>query len=138
GAITPAWQIAAGYTYLSTAFRAGSADEGATFETRAPKHAVRVSTKYTMQNGPLHGLDVGGALRAYTRTYSADDGPRIDRPGFATLDLRLGYRFNKTLSGSLNVTNLLDKKYYASTSYTDRQNYFGDPRAVWLGLRAQW
>ncbi|MYZ45356.1 TonB-dependent siderophore receptor [Schauerella aestuarii] len=138
GAITPAWQIAAGYTYLSTAFREGNANEGAAFETRAPKHAVRVSTKYTLQNGPLQGLDVGGAFRAYTRTYSADDGPRIDRAGFATLDLRLGYRFSKTLSASLNVTNLLDKKYYASTSYTDRQNYFGDPRAVWLGLRAQW
>lgn len=137
GAITPAWQVIAGYTYLSSRYARDPALEGTTFQTRSPRHSLRLWTKYTLQSETLRGFDIGGGLRASSNVYAIDGGQRLDAPGHAVLDLRLGYRFNKNLSASLNVSNVLDRNYYQTVSYLTRQNYYGDPRAVTLSLQAR-
>lgn len=138
GAITRAWQVIAGYTWLASAYEEDPSLTNRTFQTRSPRHSFRLWTRYTLQSEALRGLDVGGGLRAASRVYSLDGGQRLDAPGYGVLDLRLGYRFNRNLSGSLSVTNVLDKNYYQTVSYLTRQNYYGDPRAVSVSLRAQW
>jgi outer membrane receptor for ferric coprogen and ferric-rhodotorulic acid len=43
------------------------------------------------------------------------------------------YEFDQHLSASLNVNNLLDKKYYENVGFYNG-NYWGDPRTVTLSL----
>jgi len=45
--------------------------------------------------------------------------------------------FGKHLSATLNVNNLLDKKYYTQIGFYD-QGWWGAPRNVMLSLRAQY
>ncbi|MEG1767306.1 MAG: TonB-dependent siderophore receptor [Comamonas sp.] len=137
GAITPAWQVIAGYTYLTSRYERDPALAGTTFQTRSPRHSLRLWTKYTLQSEALRGFDIGGGLRASSNVYAIDAGQRLDAPGHAVLDLRLGYRFNRNLSASLSVSNVLDRSYYQTVSYLTRQNYYGDPRAVTLSLQAR-
>lgn len=137
GAITPAWQVIAGYTYLTSRYESDPTLAGTTFQTRSPRHSLRLWTKYTLQSEALRGFDIGGGLRASSSVYAIDAGQRLDAPGHAVLDLRLGYRFNKNLTASLSVSNVLDRNYYQTVSYLTRQNYYGDPRAVTLKLNAR-
>lgn len=52
---------------------------------------------------------------------------------YAIVDLLARYRFDEHFTGTLNVNNLLDKEYYASTSvYSD---LYGEPRSLSATLR---
>jgi len=48
------------------------------------------------------------------------------------LDLRARYQFNRQWSATLNLNNVLDKKYYASTNVYS--NYYGAPFSAMLGV----
>lgn len=52
---------------------------------------------------------------------------------YALVDLLARYRFDEHFTGTLNVNNLFDKAYYASTSvYSD---LYGEPRSLTASLR---
>ena len=61
---------------------------------------------------------------------------RLDAPlgleakqgSYALVDLLARYRFDEHFTGTVNVNNLFDKQYYASTSiYSD---LYGEPRSL--------
>lgn len=123
GEILPSWEIIAGYTYLTSEYIDDSSSAGSVFEPRAPRHSFRLWNKYTFQTGVLEGFSIGGGIRAFSEFYNIEDGVRFSQSGYAVADLQFGYRFNENLKASLTVTNLFDKVYYQSVSYSDRQNY---------------
>ncbi|MBO0144703.1 TonB-dependent siderophore receptor [Agrobacterium sp. Ap1] len=134
GELLPSWNVTAGYTYLTSKYLEDPDNSGGVFEPRAPRHSFRLWNKYTVPTGRLEGLSIGGGIRAFTDVYRIDEGARFSQPGYAVVDLQLGYRFNDNLKASLTVTNVFDKTYYQSVGYGERQNYYGEPRAVTFKL----
>ncbi|XJC77937.1 hypothetical protein ACHFCA_29655 [Delftia tsuruhatensis] len=53
--------------------------------------------------------------------------------GYWLLDMMARYEFSKQLSATVNVRNLLDKKYYTIFSYYSTYTW-GEPRSVNVSL----
>jgi outer membrane receptor for ferric coprogen and ferric-rhodotorulic acid len=137
GALTSNWQVMAGYTYTDTEYAGNADNAGAVFEPRTPTHAARLWTKYDFSDG-LRGLSLAGGVSMFGAIANVEDDVSFRRGGYTTVDLQLGYAFNRNLRGTITVTNLFDRKYYQSVSYEERQNYYGSPRAVMLRLASSW
>lgn len=134
GEVLPAWEVIAGYTYLTSKYLEDPDNGGSVFEPRAPRHSFRVWNKYTVPTRHLEGLSIGGGLRIFSDVYRIDEGARFSQAGYAVVDLQVGYKFNDNLKASLTLNNVFDKKYYQSVGYSERQNYYGEPRSVTLKL----
>jgi len=138
GRVLPNWDLTAGYTYLTTKYIDDPTQAGNVFEPRAPKHSVKLWSKYTFDSayGYFDGVSIGGGLTAFSDTYRIDSGARFNNPGYAIVDVQLGYQISKNVKANLLVTNLFDKVYYRSVGYAARQNYYGAPRTFALTLNA--
>lgn len=107
-----------------------------------PDYYGSVWANYTIGTGLLEGLTIGGGVRVVGASY-ADDANTIKADGYTLLDAALKYDFGaknpefKGLEATLNVTNLLDKDYYSSCSYSTYCQY-GNGRTVLAGLRYKW
>jgi iron complex outermembrane recepter protein len=94
----------------------------------APDYYGSVWANYTIGTGLLEGLTIGGGVRVVGASY-ADDANTIKADGYTLLDAALKYDFGaknpefKGLEATLNVTNLLDKDYYSSCSYSTYCQY---------------
>lgn len=92
--------------------------------------------------GLLTGLTLGGGLRVVGSSY-ADNANTFKAGGYTLVDAALRYDFGVVsprlagLEGTLDVTNLLDRDYYASCS-SDIYCQFGNGRQVLAGLRYRW
>ena len=96
--------------------------------SNVPHYSGRVSSVYEVQDGRFAGLGFGGVTFATTRT--ADIPTRTATTvgrmgGYATVDALLYYKF-AGWRASMNVTNLLDNRYYYSAQNLSRV-YPGQP-----------
>jgi outer-membrane receptor for ferric coprogen and ferric-rhodotorulic acid len=164
GQIAPGWQINAGYAYLDPKITNGvytdsnnpnatavpSATIGQT-ELYLPKQTFSLYTSYTMQDGLLRGLLFGGGAH-YVSSQRTSYGTLLANqqanpnqqlipgftkpiPGYAVVDLNLGYSFDKWLV-QLNAHNILDKRYFINNYQTLLYgNMPGDPANVALTVR---
>ncbi len=144
GALTPNWQVGAGYTYARVHTLEDDANPrnvNQRFDTDLPEHLFKLSTVYRFQ-GPLEKLRVGGNLSWQSRLYNdvaLPDGSsyRLEQGAYAVADLMAGYRVNRNLDLQLNANNIFDRKYYASISSS--VDYGGDtygaPRNLMLTAR---
>lgn len=132
GALTPNWQVGAGYTYSQTKFLkdANKAKEGSKFDSDLPEHLFKLSTTYTLP-GELNQWRVGGNVYGqsgiFNKGSNAFGNYRIDQGSYAVVGLMVGYKVNKNLDTRLNLNNIFDRKYYqgiagnntgARTTYT--------------------
>lgn len=104
-----------------------------------PYNKFTIWSTYHFQEGPLAGFGVGGGLFAYTNRNGSIfvDQPAI--PGYVRADAALYYNHNleprnwigaKAVNVALNMRNLLDQRYVA-TSYNGSPQYlFGEPFTV--------
>ncbi|WP_407713738.1 TonB-dependent siderophore receptor [Comamonas testosteroni] len=140
GAITRAWNVSAGYTYLNA-----ETASGARAVPTQPKHLLQISTAYRF-DGALAGLKVGASLRAQSGIYavstrgrppefSTTSEARIPQASYAVVDMMASYPISKSLVAQLNVTNLFDKHYYRNLGFYDSV-LWGEPRNIKLTLRA--
>jgi len=125
GRVAPGWEVAAGYTYLST-----RDDAGEPLTSDAPHHLLRASTSYRLP-GEWSAWTLGASVNAQTGSYVTV----VHNPGRAILDLRASYRINPTWTASLNVGNVLDKTYWQFIGGTRNGNGYGAPRNAMLTLR---
>ena len=127
GAITPGWQVMAGYTYYSATYLsdADAGKAGSRFDTQTPRHLLKVSTSYQFP-GALQQWKIGGALR--TRSETTKPEYNIRQGGYTLLDLMASYQVNKNLDIRLNLYNVFDKYYYQTIGSTQDNNHFGAPR----------
>jgi iron complex outermembrane receptor protein len=155
GQIMPNWQINASYTYLdpkiTQSVPALSATAGET-ELFIPKQTASAYTTYTLKEGRLRGLSLGGGIRyvgsehtSYTSLLAnQEENPNTQTPpiiptkdlaGYAVVDATIGYTIDKWLV-QLNGHNILDRRYYINTYQTLYYgNVAGDPANIALSVR---
>lgn len=136
GAITPTWQIGAGYTFVDAKYITDSnkAREGEPFDSRTPKHLFKVSTSYQLP-GQFSQWRVSGNVYRQSGIYhkGSTNGQawRNEQKSYVLLDLGAGYRVNAHLDVQFNVTNVFDKVYYKAISSDPEwwpMEAYGDPR----------
>ncbi|MCJ2188814.1 TonB-dependent siderophore receptor [Novosphingobium sp. 2638] len=122
GELLPDWQVSGGYSYTKVEDR----DEEP-LTTHVPKESVKVFTSYRF-SGPLQDLAIGGNLRWQGRSYVANAGPNGEtfmQDDLVIIDLMAQYPVLPRLRVSLNVNNILDKKYFTGHNYI---GVYGTPR----------
>ena len=137
GQLAPGWEASGGYTFL----KAEEADGGRAVPNQ-PRHLLRLSTAWRFE-GRWQGLKVGASATAQSATYSEtwygrpparDYTARIPQAGYALYNLMASYTVTPKTTVQLNVSNLLDKKYYRNVGFYDSV-FWGEPRNVNLSLR---
>lgn len=139
GALTPQWQIGAGYTYADTRYirDADSTLPGTRFSTDTPQNQFKLTTMYRFA-GDWSRWRVGGSVywqsRMYNEGTTAGHAWRNQQGSYAVTDLIVGYRPAPGLDIQLNITNLFDKNYYATVGYSTQwgTDVYGEPRKVKL------
>src|SRR5690606_33052890 len=127
GELLPRWQWLAGYTYRETR----DADD-VKINTVQPENLFRLNTAYRFA-GELSGLYIGGSLSWQDETFKKVNRPgytaqqRYTQSGYALLGAMAQYDFSPALSATVNVTNLLDEKYYDNLGFYNG-GYYGEPR----------
>lgn len=136
GALTPNWQVGAGYTFAQAKYEKDSdaAKEGTLFDTDVPRHMFKANTTYRLQ-GELNRWRIGANLYSQSSTYNKGRNVfgnfHIEQEAYALVGLMAGYQVNKHLDTQLNINNVFDKKYYqgiASNSTWSPYDVYGDPR----------
>lgn len=131
GALTPNWNVYAGYTYLH--FRRVDSDGRSD-----PSHLFKASTTYRL-SGPLDRLTLGAGVKAQTniRAISSPAGQPLNGvsggatdvnwSGYAIWNAMAKYQLTDDTTVSFNVDNLFDKHYYTQYGFYAGAIY-GDPR----------
>jgi len=128
GELQPGWQMIAGYSY-----RQLKDSDGRSIDTNQPNSLFKLWTTYRLR-GAWHPLTVGGGVTWQSKMVQPDYGPNDEtfrQDAYALVGLMARYDFNRQLSATLNVNNLLDKKYYS----TGMGGYYGDPRNAMLTMK---
>nr|WP_314476924.1 TonB-dependent receptor [uncultured Pseudomonas sp.] len=135
GALTPDWNVYAGYTYLH--FRRVDSDGRSD-----PSHLFKTSTTYHL-SGPLDRLTVGAGVTAQSniRAISSPAGQPVNGvssgatdvnwSGYAIWNAMAKYQVTDDTSVTLNANNLFDKHYYTRYGFYAGAVY-GDPRSLSL------
>ncbi|MDM0005756.1 TonB-dependent siderophore receptor [Variovorax sp. J22G73] len=139
GALTPQWQIGAGYTYSDTRYvRDATASRiGQRFSTATPQNMLKFSTMYRF-SGEWSRWRVGGSVnwqsRAYNDGTTAGYAWRNQQGSYAVTEVVVGYRATPKLDIQLNVSNLFDKRYYQAIGYSTQwgTDVYGEPRKLKL------
>lgn len=141
GAITPNWQVGAGYTFSQTKYRkdADESKEGRLFDTDLPRHLFKLNTVYNLP-GELNRWRVGGNLYGQSSIFNKGSNStfgryHIEQGAYMLAGLMAGFKVNEHLDTQLNVNNIFDKKYYqgiASNSTWSPYDVYGDPRNFML------
>ena len=124
--------MVAGYTYTHS--RDG---DGQRMNSTAPLNMVKVSSTYRLP-GDWNGMTVGAAVNwqsdIYRGAYRPDGSlQNITQKSYTVFDLMGRYAFDKHVSATLNVKNLLDQKYYENVGFYNGV-FWGDPRSLSLGV----
>lgn len=149
GALTPRWQISAGYTYNINRYVPAASE---TFETNhslttfAPKNSVKLWTTHQLPTAswwsPVQ-LGAGGRLQSSTHIsgsvcnsdFSSCTPADFTQGGYALLDLMARWQIAQNASVQLNVNNALDRTYYQTIGGLQSGSWYGEPRSFRLSLK---
>lgn len=155
GAITPRWQISAGYTHNTNQFDPSvlAASQGTPVSpliSQQPKELIKLFTSYRLGTTGWLGrttLGGGGRFQSATRTFysifNCDDNgctstpAVIVQPSYALLDLFGRVALTPGISAQVNVNNVFDKRYYATVGSRAGGNFYGEPRNASIALRTK-
>ncbi|MGD9726428.1 MAG: TonB-dependent siderophore receptor [Nitrospiraceae bacterium] len=145
--LTPGWNLITGYAYTDAEV---TKDNDPTLVAKrlanVPYNKFTLWSTYFIQEGPLQGLGLGGGIFAYSNRNASIFGDQLDMPGYVRADAAVYYNRDlhsrswlgaKVLQIAVNMRNLLDQRYVA-TSYNGAPIFFfGEPRTVLatVGLR---
>lgn len=134
----PNWQVQLGYTYIDARVTQSltPAEDGLVLEN-VPHNGGSLWTRYNFATGALKGFGAGfGEIYVGSRVGYANggiSGAPMAEPGYARTDLAFYYQWRRTYF-SLNVQNLLDRRYIAS-AYYNSSVIPGDPRRITFSVR---
>ena len=150
GRVTKEIDVFAGYTYMDstqnnigTVTAAGplngrpAAGTGMAFPN-TPKHNLSLWANYRPDNKLTIGLGAFAQSQAVGGYGYTNDGHLITRaiPGYVRFDAMVSYKFTPNLALQVNIQNLTNKDYYAST-YTTHYATPGYGRSVIATLQAR-
>lgn len=107
-----------------------------------PSFFASLWANYSIASGNLAGFNLGGGMRHVGKSYG-DDLNTIPAPAYTVVDLALRYDLARALPSlvgtqlTFNVSNLLDREYYTSCSYSIYCQ-FGNRRQWLAGVRHSW
>lgn len=140
GAITPGWQMAAGYTFNQTKYLrdrtatgAPSANQSQPLSTFTPRHILRLWTAYRLP-GEASKWTIAGGVNFQSETYKTSGALRVEQASYAVWSARVNYQISRNVSAALNVTNIFDKKYYRTIG-TNGGNWYGEPLNVMASMQ---
>ena len=129
GEVTDAWEVAGGWTSQRATITSttAAARAGATVPL-VPRHTLSLWNRYRV----LPALGVGLGVVRQGDMYAAIDNA-VTLPAFTRLDGAAFVSLGRQVRAQLNVENLLDARYYA-TSHGNNNIMPGAPRTVRLSL----
>ena len=145
--VAPGWNVITGYAYTDAEV---TKDNDLTLVAKrlanVPYNKFTLWSTYFLQEGPLKGFGLGGGIFAFTNRNSSIFEGGVDIPGYVRADAALYYNRDlhkgnwlgaKGINVALNVRNLLDQRYVATSYNGTSQFFFGEPRTVLatVGLR---
>ncbi|HGO7574923.1 TPA: TonB-dependent siderophore receptor [Neisseria meningitidis] len=128
GAMTPKWQIHAGYSYLHSQIKTASNSRDEGIFLLMPKHSANLWTTYQVTSG----LTIGGGVNAMSGITSSAG---IHAGGYATFDAMAAYRFTPKLKLQINADNIFNRHYYARVGSESTFNIPGSERSLTANLR---
>lgn len=130
------WKLLASYTYTDMEItKEGAAAYIGKRPRLIPEHQASLWVDYTVTEGALDGVSIGGGLR-----YQGESAADIENTAFVpdALIADAAIRYEKNGWGAaLNVTNLFDKDYVKGCQGLFTCGY-GDQRTVTLKLSKKW
>ncbi|MBI1251439.1 MAG: TonB-dependent siderophore receptor [Alphaproteobacteria bacterium] len=132
GAITPRWDIIAGYGYqdVSITRDTASAPSGR-LVALTPEHIFSVWNSYQASERISLGLGI-----AYQGESFASISNAVTLPAFTRVDAAITFAITDSLDAQINVENLFDETYWP-TAHNDNNITPGAPRLARLTLRAR-
>lgn len=128
GAITPKWQIHAGYSYLHSQIKTASNSRDDGIFLLMPKHSANLWTTYQV----TPELTIGGGVNAMSGITSSAG---MHAGGYATFDAMAAYRFTPKLKLQINADNIFNRHYYARVGSASTFNIPGSERSLTANLR---
>lgn len=113
GAITPKWNVWAGYTYLDPDilnYRSGSS----VFDGNRIKFIAKQSASLWTTYEVLQGLTVGGGATYMGMRY-ANDANTLELPSYTRYDAMARYEVNKRFDVQLNINNISDEEMHEAS-----------------------
>lgn len=145
--LAPGWNILTGYAYTDAEVtKDNDTSLVAKRLANVPYNKFTFWSTYHLQEGLLQGFGVGGGLFAYTSRNASIFGDQTEMPGYIRADAALYYNHDlqkdnwlgaRSMHIALNVRNLLDQRYVATSYNGSSLFFFGEPRTVLatVGLR---
>jgi outer membrane receptor for ferric coprogen and ferric-rhodotorulic acid len=155
GMIRPRWQVQVAYNWNRNLHRADGTLRP--WEPQQPKHQLNLWSSYRVP-ARLGDWAIAAGLRLQSTVYShgeaCEDAPnpatfcvpfntrpflypiRFVQPLYAVGTLRLARRFTNGIEVALNINNVTNTRYYATTAGPAFGNYYGEPRSFLLSLKA--
>lgn len=141
--LSQGWDILAAYTYLDAKVTQSlDASQIGKRPLNVPDQMASLWLFYTVQEGPLLGLGLGGGVR-YVGDSAGSADNAIIVPAYTLFDAALQYDFAKQIPAmkgvklTLNATNLFDKTYVSECTNIVNCLY-GTGRTVVAGLKYNW
>ncbi|HGG8004746.1 TPA: TonB-dependent siderophore receptor [Neisseria meningitidis] len=128
GAVTPKWQIHAGYSYLHSQIKTASNSRDDGIFLLMPKHSANLWTTYQV----TPELTIGGGVNAMSGITSSAG---MHAGGYATFDAMAAYRFTPKLKLQVNADNISNRRYYARVGGANTFNIPGSERSLTANLR---
>jgi iron complex outermembrane receptor protein len=119
GQATEAISLIGTYAYTDARIAKSNGGDRGNRLLNVPEHSGSFWAKYDFVNTPLEGFNVGAGVYLASQR-EGDNANSFQLPGYARLDAMAGYSWNvkgARLTTQVNVNNLLDKRYYASSLY---------------------
>ncbi|WKN24622.2 TonB-dependent siderophore receptor [Azotobacter vinelandii] len=133
GRLGESLRIIGAYAYVDAEVTEDNTLETGSRLRNVPRHSASLMGVHEFHGGPLHGLELGGALN-YVGERSGDaEDSGFELPSYTTVDLLARYRVSDRLSLGLNLNNLFDRTYY-ERSYSNLWVMPGEPRNLNLSL----
>jgi iron complex outermembrane receptor protein len=128
GEILPGWSVIANASYLDTEITRDNVFTVGNHLTGVPELSGRLWTSYSVGQGALQGLSVGGGIRvAGKRQIDLDNSYTI--AGYTTFDASLRYAIDEHWEVSVNAQNLTDR-FYIEGVQSESNLYVGTPRRI--------
>ncbi|MCH4248672.1 MAG: TonB-dependent receptor [Acinetobacter populi] len=132
GKLAEGWQISTSFSRNITVDR-----DDNKLNTTVPQNTARLFTTYVLPYFNNGALQIGGGIRWQSEMYTLNSGPnkvKLSQSPVTLIDLMARYKFSENLSTNINISNLLDEKYYATAG----NSYYGQPRNVRIGFSYNW
>jgi TonB-dependent siderophore receptor len=150
GEITKNWQINVGYTYLHVDYNDVYQQYLSTKSTltpisltQQPKHQIKLWSTYRLPAAldrfqlsaglryESERLTIGSSCASITNNVCSGTLPyRFAQGAYGVADIGLAFAATSNIKLQLNLTNLTDKRYYATAGSANKGNFYGEPRKV--------